>query len=233
MQRNHILASLPAREIALIDGDLETVSLTIDTVLVGPNEPVDYIYFPYSALASVVANPGDQSVGAASIGCEGFIGLPAVLGATTATTTVVQVAGELGRMRADRLPGLLEQTPSLATLLKRYALALFEQTAHSVACNSAHSHEQRCAKWLLVIGDRVSREDFDIPPKYLATILGARLSDVTIVASTLEKAGTIRYKGGRMKIIDRPRLQELACGCYAVLRTLSNRVFEAQEQRAS
>ncbi|HUQ98166.1 MAG TPA: Crp/Fnr family transcriptional regulator [Gemmatimonadaceae bacterium] len=230
-EKNQILASLPADEYGLLSPRLETVDLKINDLVIAPNAPVRHVYFPHTALGSMVANPGGNMVEAASIGREGFIGLPALFGSTSTTTTVIQIEGVAERMRVEDLLEMLPEMPALTSILRRYALSLFDQAAHSAACNRAHPIVERCAKWLMIIADRTGREQFKITHQYLATMLGVRRAGVTVAAGILQKAGAIQYARGQIRILDREKLKECACECYPVLGMITARVFETPPPR--
>lgn len=226
-EKNQILAALPSNEYEQLSRKLETVELKIDDLVIAPHSPVRYVYFPHTALGSMIADPGGNMVEAASIGREGFIGLPALFDSTSTTTTVIQIDGTAARMPVEPFMEMLADLPQLTSILRRYALSLFDQAAHSAACNRAHPIVERCAKWLLVICDRTGREEFRITHQYLATMLGVRRAGVTVAAGILQKAGAIKYSRGRIKILDREKLKESACECYPILATISARVLEA------
>ena len=226
-KRNQLLAALPANEYALLRSKLETVDLEINDVLIRADEPVRFVYFPHTALGSMVASPGGQMVEAASIGREGFVGLPALFDSVSTTVTVTQVAGRADRMRSEEFIDLLSDMPVMTTLLRRYALAIFDQVAHTAACNRAHPIVERCAKWLLVISDRTGGDEFRITHQYLATMLGVRRAGVTVAAGILQKAGTIRFTRGKVLILDRAKLKDCACDCYPILAHVSGRVLES------
>ena len=95
--------------------------------------------------------------------------------------------------------------------------------AQTSACNSLHSIEERCARWLLLTRDRMDSDSFLLTQEFLAIMLGVRRAGVSKVAKTLQTAGLIDYKLGRIAILDRPGLVEVSCECYAVVHGLLNK----------
>jgi CRP-like cAMP-binding protein len=120
-------------------------------------------------------------------------------------------------MPAERFTGLANNAGALQALLQRYTQALFSQVAQSSACNRLHSIEQRCARWLLLTRDRVGKDQFPLTQEFLAQMLGVQRSSVNGVASTLQKAGVIRYTRGVITILDGASLERVSCECYQVI----------------
>jgi CRP-like cAMP-binding protein len=90
--------------------------------------------------------------------------------------------------------------------------------AASVACNALHTADERCARWLLMAHDRVGTDTFQLSHEFLAMMLGVRRPTATVVAGTLQSAGLIRYRRGRMEILNRQGLEDAACECYETVR---------------
>ena len=195
--------------------------------------PVHSVYFPRTAVFSLLTPlEGEPPVEAATVGREGFVGTPVVLGArTTAVQALAQVPGTAARLDAGRLtdwlqaPGRLSEAlggTSLFPLLLRYAQALQEQTAQSVACNRLHTLEERCARWLLMTHDRVGADQgvdqFPLTQDFLAFMLGVRRASVTVAAGMLQQAGLIKYSRGRIAVRDRAGLEAASCECYGVVK---------------
>src|SRR5258707_6147791 len=99
-------------------------------------------------------------------------------------------------------------------LIAHYAQALFGFVAQSTACNAVHSVEQRLARWLLMAQDRMGSDQFPLTQEFVAMMLGANRSTVTVVAGTLQKAGLITYRRGRVSILERDKLESASCECY-------------------
>ena len=153
-----------------------------------------------------------------TIGNEGIVGLPVVLGDKRAPTSVyVQVPGVGLRMRSGLFWEAMEQSPTIRRLLLHYAHAFFNQVAQSAACAHHHPLEQRCCRWLLMTHDRMNSDEFLLTQEFLAMMLGIRSRPgVTIAAGALQRAGLIRYKRGHVTILDRPGLEQRSCECYEI-----------------
>ena len=227
-ERNRMLRSLPGAVYAQILPHLDPFDAPARFILWQPDAPIRTVYFPRSCVVShIVPLEGEVGVEAATVGREGFVGVPIVLGAdSSATRTLVQVPGELAQLPVSVLREVQSHGSELTTMLLRYALALYEQTAQSVACIGQHSLEERCARWLLMTHDRVSGDEFMLTQDYLAAMLGVRRASVNVAASMLQRAGFITYRRGRITIIDRAGLEGSACGCYDAVRRAYERLLD-------
>jgi hypothetical protein len=71
----------------------------------------------------------------------------------------------------------------------------------------------------------VQGDELEITQEFLAAILGVHRLSVSVVAGLFQQAGIIRYTRGHMKILDRARLEDSACECYAVVRSQFDRLL--------
>lgn len=225
-EANLLLSALPAEQLDAVVAASELVRLERGTTLAAPDAPFDAVYFPQDCVASIVGATIGGIVEVATIGREGLVGLPIVLGGEPMPNrTFVQVPGTARRVDAAAMRQLLADEPQVRARLLRYVQALFAQISQSVACNRLHSLEERCARWLLMTHDRVGREDFALTHEFLAEMLGVRRPSVSIAAKTLQDAGCIQYRRGRVTILDRRCLERTACECYAVVRRQYTRLL--------
>lgn len=120
-----------------------------------------------------------------------------------------------------RAPVFLRETRqggALSGLLLRYTQAQLHHAERLTACNTRHSIEQRLARWLLITHDRVRADQFEITQEFLAQMLGVHRQSITLAASHLQKAGLIRYRRGKLQVLDRRGLEEASCPCYRAMR---------------
>jgi CRP-like cAMP-binding protein len=162
------------------------------------------------------------------MGSEGIVGLDLLYRQTQAVTTVIaQIPGTAARMSAhDFLREVVDRGGPFYALLLRYARAFLGMVSQCAACNASHSVEQRFARWLLMVHDRVSRDDFPLTHEFAALMLGVRRASVTQAASMLRQAGAIDYKVGEVTVCDRKVLEAVTCGCYVLMREMAESVFE-------
>jgi CRP-like cAMP-binding protein len=216
---NQLLAALDAGERRLLQPRLEPVGLALHEVLFEPGQEIGRVYFVRKGLVATVRGLRNGSgVAVASIGSEGMVGIPLVLGERTmASRLLVQVAGDALRVEAHAFRTALEQLPTLRRILQRYALVLLRQLAQTAACNQLHTVDERCAKWLLLTHDRVGAPRFALTQEFFAQLLGVHRAAVSPVAGMLHRAGVITYIRGTITILDRAGLEAASCECYRVI----------------
>jgi CRP-like cAMP-binding protein len=232
--QNSLLAALPADEYRRIAPSLDTIPLKLKRVVHRAGDAVEHVYFPGGGFFSMLTVLKDGSmVEVATIGREGMVGITAVLDGNPASCTTM-VQGETDtcyRMRADAFRQEMDRRGVFYELLTRYAQALVGFIMQSTACNAVHSVEQRLARWLLMARDRMESDRFLLTQEFAAMMLGASRPTVTIVASTLQKAGLITYHRGNLEIVDGERLEAASCECYRATTDLMHAVMERARRR--
>jgi CRP-like cAMP-binding protein len=188
-------------------------------VLFQPGQAIDVVYFPCTCLVSLVTPFNDgRAVEVASVGSEGIVGVPVVLGGSPAVEAICSVGGWIDRMDAFTFTDAVESDIDLREVVNDYLRAVFTQLSQAVACNRLHSTTERLARWLLTAGDRLDTDEFDITQQILAHLLGASEATVSKCAQHLQAGGLITSRRGRVTIIDRPGLEAIACECYGVIK---------------
>jgi CRP-like cAMP-binding protein len=219
LRRNAILAALPGPELDWLRPQLQLIDAQMRDQVDEPDKPITDVYFPISAVYSMVGRTDGHQVEVATIGREGMVGVPVFLGRSTSPhATFCQIPGRAAHMPAGQLRPALAHGGELHDLLHRFTQATMVQIAQNVVCNSTHNLAQRAARWLLTTHDRVDRDEFTLTQEFLSQMLGARRPTVSETAGKLQAQGLINYSRGRMAITDRPGLEQAACPCYAVVR---------------
>ncbi|HEY7064409.1 MAG TPA: Crp/Fnr family transcriptional regulator [Chloroflexota bacterium] len=218
-RENRLLAALPRESYGRLRPKLEQVALRLKDILWEKDAPITHVYFPLNGVISMISIMDDgAAVEVGTVGNEGLVGVPVVLGATrTPLRAFAQVPGVALRMRSDDLRDELNDNPPLRDLLQRYTQALFVMLAQASACNRAHATSQRMALWLLMCLDRVGADTFPLTQEFLAMMLGVRRATVTQEAGRFQEMGAIAYHRGILTVTDRPLL-EAACECYGLIR---------------
>jgi CRP-like cAMP-binding protein len=203
------------------------VTLGLKELIYEPDTPIPYIYFPNSGVTSILTTmKNGKAAEVGTVGKEGMLGLPVFLGTDRSSgRSFSQVPGESLRLGADAFRVAIQQSRALVDLLHRYTQALFTQVSQSAACNSLHSIEERCGRWLLMTHDRVETDEFVLTQEFLAIMLGVRRASVAEVAGKLQQAGLIHYQRGQMRILDRKGLEATSCECCGVIRAEYERLL--------
>lgn len=217
---NRLLSMLPRDVSERLRPHIEEIDLVLKQGLYAANEPITQIYFPCTAVCSLVLRVDDDAlIEIATVGKEGMVGLPAFLGAGSIPgEAFCQVAGRALRVSADVLRQEARAGGPLHDLLQRYTQAHINQISQSAACSRTHPIDERCARWLLITHDQVGADRFSLTQQFLAMMLGVRRAGVNAAAGILQKAGYISYGRGVITVTDRSGLESAACTCYRVVR---------------
>ena len=213
---------------------MEIVPLTLKEIIQKAEDPVEHVYFPGGGFLSVVTVLEDGGmVEVTTVGREGAVGVSAALdGATADAATIVQGETDVCyRMTAKAFRQEMARRGAFYQLLTRYTHAFVGVIMQSTACNAVHSIEQRLARWLLMARDRMGSDQFTLTQEFVAMMLGANRSTVTIVAGTSQKAGLITYRRGRVSVLDRDKLESASCECYQTATTLLQSVTAEDSRR--
>lgn len=216
---NSILLSLPDKEYGNVRSHLHFVELPHHRNLHEPGHKLQFAYFLNNGLISlVVAGQNGKSVEIGVIGREGFTPVPMAIGLRWSPhRAVVQVAGQGFRISVAALEKLLAISPRFHAILTRYAIIQGLQIAQTGGCNRLHNLEQRLARWLLLTQDRIESGLLNITHDFLATMLGTDRPSVSLAAKSLQTRGIIEYMYGGVKIVNRKKLEAVACECYSVI----------------
>ena len=232
--RNALLAAMPVEARGMLIAGSEVVHLEQRRVLWERGQETGYVYFPLSGILSLVTvmDDGDM-VEAATVGREGMAGLHHFLGSRSMRNqrAISQVAGESLEVAAGAFREASQAGGPLRDLLERYALVRMVSMAQEVACNRLHPLEMRCARWLLTTRAQLGSDEFELTQEFLAEMLGVRRATVTVAAGILQKAGLIRYRRGRMEVVEADGLAAASCECYRVIRDEFDRFLEELKDR--
>jgi CRP-like cAMP-binding protein len=200
----------------MLDG-LERVELTLGEVLYEPDSRVKHVYFPNDSLISLIV----MRVEVGLVGRESMAGATVALGQPTSPMkALVQGAGSAMRMDAEHFRDELARDGGLRPRVDRCIFVAMTTAMQIAACNKTHVLESRLARWLLMVRDRVAREEFAMTQDFLAQMLGVRRAGVTEAASALQERKQIEYSRGKLRITDVEALRATACACYGVIRQI-------------
>lgn len=215
--RNRLLAALTPVDFDRLAPDLERVPLSFRETLIGVHQPMKHAYFIESGMISFVADTDGGRIEIGLVGREGLVGTALVLGTDRSPFMgIVQGAGEALRVPAGALCEALDASPKLRGVLGRYIQSLIVQVGQTVYANVELNVEARLARWVLMTHDRLACEEMPITHEFLSMMLGVRRPGVTTATHVLEGAGMIRAERGKITVLDREKLEEMAGDTYGL-----------------
>jgi CRP-like cAMP-binding protein len=228
-RRNHLLAALPAAELASLASQMSMESLSLGDSIYESGAPLKQVFFPTSSVISLLYVMLDgASAEIAVVGWEGVVGVSLFMGGnTTPSRAIVQSAGQSLVLSAKHVHDEFARGGPLHSLLLKYTQALITQMAQTAVCNRHHSVDQQLCRWLLLSLDRLNSNELLMTQQLIADMLGVSRGGVTEAAGKLQAAGIIDYSRGRITVIDRLALEDAVCECYDVVRREYDRLLPA------
>ena len=228
-RQNHLLAALPDAEWSRWQPHLEPVTMPLGKSLYESGAKLNHVYFPTTSIVSLLHVMEDgASAEIAVVGNEGLVGVSLFMGGESTTSrAVVQSAGHGFRLRSSVMMQEFNRAGPVMHLLLRYTQALITQMTQTAVCNRHHSLDQQLCRWLLLSLDRLQTDELVMTQELIANMLGVRREGVTEAAGNLQRDGLIRYRRGRITILDREGLERRACECYAVVQKEYARLLPA------
>jgi CRP-like cAMP-binding protein len=225
--QNLVLKSLPAADLNLLRPLLKPVGLVHGTVLTEAGDVIHRVLFPSSgAISLVVSLSRGEMIEAAMIGYDGVLGGACALDSNIALNrAIVQLPGVSLSVDATDLRRLARQSEALRSTLMRHEQLLFAQAQQSAACNISHKIEARMARWLLRAHDLSGQDLLPLTQAFIAEMLCVQRTSVSLVAQALQHAGLVRCARGRIQIINMDGLRQVACECYATVKSHYDRLL--------
>jgi CRP-like cAMP-binding protein len=221
---NLLLSSLSVEDYARLVPHLHNVKLALGDVIGQGTRESDFAYFPTTSVVSLICDLEEGATAEVALaGNDGVVGTSLFLGGNPTTNrAVVGISGYALRMDARFLRDQFMRGGAFQRMLLQYTGTLITQISLTAACNRRHTLEKRLCRWLLLIRDRVASDELIMTQEFIANMLGGRRETVTVAAGRLQDAGLIHYTRGRLRIVDRKRLEEAGCGCYQAVRLECN-----------
>lgn len=218
---NRILYALRPHARDFIFGRLETRDIVAGEVILEDGAPITHVIFPHEGVISCMEVMEDgRSVETVSVGNEGFLGYPRLMGSDTVTNRwEVQIPGYASWFSVEDMTVAFEEYECVRQAMLRYAGSLIFQLMQSVACNSLHTAEQQVARWLLHAFGRVAGPDLRVTQEALARLLGLRRATVNAACVALARGDAISYHRGVVTVKNEERLREYACECFDKVRS--------------
>ena len=234
-QQNHILVSLPVADYARLLPDLELLPMPLGWVLYESGDQIGHLYFPTTSIVSqLYVMESGASAEIAITGNEGLVGISLFMGGeSTPGRAVVQSAGNGYRLKADIMKREFALGGQLQHLALRFTQALITQKAQTAVCNRHHTLDQQLCRRLLLSLDRLPSNELVMTQELIANMLGVRREGVTEAAGRLQADGLIHYSRGHITILDRAKLEDRACECYAVVKKEYGRLLPTRINSAA
>lgn len=234
-KQNNLLASLPEDAQARIFPQLEPVTMPLGQVLYESGDTLDYVFFPTDAIVSLLyVMESGASAEISVVGYEGLIGIALFMGGhSTPSRAIVQSAGNFFRLKSQLLMDEFNRHGELMQLLLRYTQSLITQMSQTAVCNRHHSINQQLCRWLLLSLDRLPNNSLTMTQELIANMLGVRREGVTEAAGKLQRKGVIEYCRGHITVLNRPKLEDLACECYSVVKDETERLLPNSPYRVT
>lgn len=217
---NRLLGALETASRTRIDSHLEPVSLKLGVIVCEAGGLLKHAYFPQgSVLSLLTVLENGSAIETANIGREGAFGLfAAMYSRVSFNRCLVQLEGDMVRCPIDLLKLEFRRSEHVRDLFVSYSETLLSQVQQTVACNAMHTTEQKICRWLLMMHDRAQGEALPYTHEFLSQMLGANRKSVTLAAQSMQTAGLISYRRGKIQVLDRPGLEKASCECYAIVR---------------
>ena len=217
---NRLLGALETASRKRIDPHLEPIKLKLGTIVCEAGGLLKHAYFPQgSVLSLLTVLENGSAIETANIGREGAFGLfAAMYSRASFNRCLVQLEGDMVRCPIELLQSEFKRSEHVRDLFVSYSETLLSQVQQTVACNAMHATEEKMCRWLLMMHDRADGEALPYTHEFLSHMLGANRKSVTLAAQSMQTAGLISYRRGKIQVLDRPGLEKASCECYAIVR---------------
>lgn len=239
MPHSQLLALLSIKERQRLSPYIRDVQLRRGEELLQAGGPIHSVWLLHDCVTSTIVDSADgTTIEVGLMGYEGMVGLSAALGKTVSNTTViVQIPGSASQIYIDDfMRHVVHERSELFNLLLHYTDGFMAMVAQTAACNSLHSVDERLARWMLMVHDRLERDDMPLTQEYIAHMLGVRRPSISLAASGLQQMGIIRYGRGQVTVVNRKGLEDRVCSCYGIVRNIADGMYmvgrEPQRERA-
>ncbi|MGA8810755.1 MAG: Crp/Fnr family transcriptional regulator [Thermoanaerobaculia bacterium] len=217
---NLLLDTLPAEVLRSLKPSEQDHKIT--DVLIRPSDTPNAIFFPhFGAVISIIrSTESGAMVEAGVVGHEGMFNVHTVITdpAPTGSEAIVQIDGRVSRIDAAVLRERFRADETFRDLLLSFTSLFLHQVTQNLLCNRLHAIEQRLAKWLLIIRDRIDTDELHLTQDFLSHMLGVHRPGVSIAVTALENDGLIGHSRSHIRIRDHAGLLARSCECSASLR---------------
>ncbi len=225
--RNRLLASIPQKSRKHLLSNSTEVQLAPKSVLHDARTRPLHVFFLTSGLASVLAvTTTGLAAEVGMLGREGFTGSLHLIGPVDAPTHCrMQLPGAAVRIPFDHLQSAFRNDEQLHRRVLEFVQAQTHHLSQLAGCHRIHDASQRLTRWLLTAQKLTEASTMDITQEVLSELLGTKRVTIAAAAGKLQREKLIRYSRGRIQILNRNRLESLACDCYATVREIHEGLY--------
>jgi CRP-like cAMP-binding protein len=225
---NLLLTCLPRDVYARIEPELKLHSFKAGHVLHHPGDKINDLYFPTTCMISVTVRvAGGQTIEVGTIGNREVVGINALMGdrETTYTEYIVQVAGDAVGIAANAIKKEFNRNTEMRHVMLKYVQAMIAEMSQNVACNRVHGLDERCARWLLEVRERIKSDEIPLTQKFIAEMLGVRRASVAEAVAKFKRPKVLGNDRGRIHITNVQGLEKASCECYKALKKEYDRLL--------
>lgn len=218
--KNRLLIALSDAELEFLQPHLESVSFTPGHIIHQAGDTIRHLYFPNNGMVSLLSvTEQGQTVEVGFTGNEGIVGLPILLGQTEMPyQAMVQVKADCLRVEVKHILKLFSQCGNFHDIALRYLYVVLKQISQTCVCNHFHTIEARLCRWLTVMHERSENKQLSLTQEFLSQMLGVQRTSIGMIAQSMQMAGIIRYRRGKIEIVDAERLKNAACECFKIVK---------------
>jgi CRP-like cAMP-binding protein len=218
--KNRLLAALPDSELDFLQPHLEPVSFAPGAIIYQAGDTVRHTYFPNNGMVSLLSvTEQGQTVEVGFTGYEGMVGLPVILSQTEMPyQAMVQVKADCLRVETKPVLELFGRCGAFHDVVLRYFYVVVKQISQTCVCNHFHTIEARLCRWLTVMRERSGDKHLSLTQEFLSHMLGVQRTSIGMIAQSMQMAGIIRYRRGKIEIVDDERLKRAACECFLIVK---------------
>ena len=225
---NRLLAAISQGSRKRLLSSSSEVNLASRTILYESATRPTHALFLTSGLASIFAvTTLGIAAEVAAVGREGFIGSLHLIGpADVPTHCRMQLSGTAVRVPFDHLQKLFRQDEDLHRRVLEFVQAQAHSLSQLAGCHRIHEASQRLTRWLLSAQYLTESSTIDITQEVLSEILGTKRVTIAAAAGELQRAKLIKYRRGHIHVLDRRKLEAIACDCYTTMKTLHEGLYQ-------
>ncbi len=227
--RNRLLAAISQKSRKHLLSCATEVLIAAKTVLHEPKVRPSHALFLTSGLASILAvTTVGLAAEVAAIGREGFIGSLHLIGPTDGPTHCrMQLAGSAIRIPFEHLEKAFQQDDDVHRRVLEFVQAQTHSLSQLAGCHRVHDASQRLTRWLLHAQNLTESSSIDITQEVLSEILGTKRVTIAAAAGELQREKLIEYKRGHIHILNRKRLEAVACDCYFTIKGVHQGLYQS------